>query len=133
MKLSKRVEFQTFFEKHPFCYIVLKETQSTSRSVYLFRCRNRVNQRDRTQIFVKKATIYENDMTQFFFHFFYTDQTWRVNRTWLEKNISYLVWQLLQYKLHKVKTYYLEEWLDKYVCRKLFFTLLSLKINKPGS
>ena len=43
-----------------------------------------VTLRDRAQIFLKKATIYEND-DSICFHFLYTDQMWRVKRMWHEK------------------------------------------------
>ena len=47
----------------------------TSLGVAIFR----VTLRDRAQIFLKKATIYEND-DSICFHFLYTDQTWRLKR-----------------------------------------------------
>ena len=52
----------------------------TSLGVAIFR----VTLRDRAQIFLKKATIYEND-DSICFHFLYTDQMWRVKRIWHEK------------------------------------------------
>ena len=52
----------------------------TSLGVAIFR----VTLRDRAQIFLKKATIYEND-DSICFHFLYTDQMWRVKRMWHEK------------------------------------------------
>ena len=47
----------------------------TSLGVAIFR----VTLRDRAQIFLKKAAIYENDDSTCF-HFFYTDQMLRVKR-----------------------------------------------------
>ena len=47
----------------------------TSLDVAIFR----VTLRDRAQIFLKKAAIYENDDSTCF-HFFYTDQMLRVKR-----------------------------------------------------
>ena len=80
-----------------------------------------VTLRHRAQIFVKKATIYENVMIQFVFTFSTRNkcEEWR-NVAW--KDI-YFVWRLLQCKLNKLKINYLEEWLGKYVCWQLIYTL----------
>ena len=80
---------------------------STYRGVYFFSVANfRVTLRDRAHIFLKKATIYEND------RMWYTIFSSRIKReSWKceWKNITYFVWCLLQCNLNKVKINYLEE------------------------
>ena len=51
-----------------------------------------VTLRDRAQIFLKKATIYEND-DSICFHFIYTNQIWKVKRMWHEK-MSLILWDV---------------------------------------
>ena len=93
----------------------------------------RVTLCDCAQIFVKKATIYENYMTQFVFSFLYTDQMGRVKRMMWDEKIPPILCDvtngLLQCKLNKVKINYLEKWSDKYICWQLISILLLLMIN----
>ena len=86
----------------------------------------RVSLNDRAQIFVKKATVYENDMTQFVFIF-----STRIKcEEWKECDMKKYFLFCVTFVTIQVKINYLEEWSSKYFCWQLISTLLSLMINK---
>ena len=116
-----RKESIFLYSKRPFFYRLIGVF--TALGVTIFR----ITLRDRAQIFLKKAKIYEKD-DSICFHFLYTNQMRSVKRMWHEKNISYCEWHLLQCQLNKK---ILTAW--KRTNWQLISTLLSLMIIKLGS
>ena len=96
----------------------------TSLGVAIFR----VTLCSRALIFVKKATICENDVAQFVFIF-----STRIKCEGRKEYDVYFMRRLLQCNLNKAKIKYLEEWSDKCLCWQLISILLLLMINKSGS
>ena len=95
---KKRIDFPILTETQPTIFGLIG--LFTSLGVAFFR----VTLHDLAEMFVKKATIYENDMTQFVFNFSTGIKCEEWEKKCDMKDISYFVWRLLQCKLSKKLT-----------------------------